>query len=81
MTDIFVPVACKYCGEALTAPAGHIEPGRPDAMLFCPVHGPMGRLEDFAKAAASDDALKPALAEFERALMEGSEPFTKESGD
>jgi hypothetical protein len=39
----------------------------------------MGRLEDFAKAAASDDALKPALVEFERFLMESGE--AKESDD
>jgi hypothetical protein len=50
-------------------------------MLFCSVHGPMGRLEDFAKAADSEAALEPALAEFERVLMEGGVPFTKESGD
>jgi hypothetical protein len=78
MTDAWMPLACKYCGQALTPPAGHVEPGRPDVMLFCSVHGPMGRLEDFAKAAASDEALKPALAEFERVLLEG---VAKESGD
>jgi hypothetical protein len=43
-------------------------------MLFCPVHGPMGRLDDFANAAA----LEPALAEFERVLLGG---VTKEGGD
>jgi hypothetical protein len=48
-------------------------------MLFCAVHGPMGRLKDFAKAAASDDALGPAIAEFGRFLMESGE--AKESDD
>jgi hypothetical protein len=80
MTDAWMALACKYCGQALTPPAGHVEPGRPD-VIFCSVHGPIGRLEDFVKAAASDEALKPALAEFERVLMEGGVPFSKESGD
>jgi hypothetical protein len=81
MTDAWMPLACKYCGEALAPRGGHVEPGRPDVMLFCSVHGPMGRLDDFAKAAASDDALKPALAEFERVLMESAEPLAKRSDD
>jgi hypothetical protein len=76
LTDAWIPLACKYCGEALRPPTGHIEPGRPDVMLFCSVHGPMGQLEDFAKAAASEAALKPVLAE--RVLLEGG---TKASGD
>jgi hypothetical protein len=78
MTDAWIPLACKYCGKALAPSAGHVEPGPPDVILFCSAHGPMGRLEDFAKAAASEAALKPALAEFERVLLGG---VTKESGE
>jgi hypothetical protein len=70
MTDAWMPLECN-CGQALTPPSGHVEPGRPDVMLFCSVHGPMGRLQDFAKAAASEAALEPALAEFERVLLGG----------
>jgi hypothetical protein len=76
MTDAVIPLTCKYCGEALSTPADAAEPG-PDTVLSCPVHGPMGRLQDILHAAAID----LELDDFERSLKAGGLSVTRESGD
>jgi len=50
MTDAWMPLECKYCGQALTPPFAHAEPGRPDVMLFCSVHGRAASRPSFRRA-------------------------------
>ena len=62
----FTAFVCTQCGLPLVGPSGELH-AKPDEMVSCPVHGPVGSLKDLLQG-AGPEATRNVSEEIAKAL-------------